>query len=79
MSEPRHWTTVTLPMRERMRQLRAAGLSAEATATVIAIDFNLPHPPCRQCVETHAPKPTDVKRRLSLARSGAERNLRSVS
>jgi hypothetical protein len=79
MSEPRHYTVVTMPMRRRMRQLRAGGLSAEATARVIAIDFNLPQPPCRECVEAHAPKPPDVKRRLSLARSDAVRNLRSVS
>lgn len=56
----RPWTKVTMPMRRRMRELRAAGLSAEATALVIALDFGLDVPPSRTCVEAHAPRPKDA-------------------
>jgi hypothetical protein len=44
-----------MPMRRRMRELRAAGLGAEAIARVIALDFGLPRPPSRPCVDYHAP------------------------
>lgn len=52
----RPWTKVTLPMRRRMRELRAAGLGAEAIARVIQIDFDLPAPPSRDCIDAHAPR-----------------------
>lgn len=52
----RHKTYVTLPMRRRMRYLRALGLGSEAIAAMIGDEFNLPQPPSRDCIDVHAPK-----------------------
>lgn len=58
------YVRVTVPMVKRMRELRAAGLGAEAVAAVIALDFGAR--PCRATVDQYAPRSSATGHGLAL-------------